>query len=126
MDLVIYKSILELDIKLDDRGLIGSVEFPKGARVISAQLQHGVVAIWAICNPEEPVERYYLMALPTGLPTDLLTKYETEFVATIMALNGNVVFHIFLIKNPGESLPVTVNPAAGYASTLENVISGVQ
>ncbi|MCH4866745.1 hypothetical protein [Bacillus sp. 1006-3] len=78
--------------KLDH--MIQKVELPVGAKILSAVIQDGDVAIYALVNSiEEEKETVEFVTQSTG--ESMVTKLcEYTFLDTVMADNG-LVFHIF-------------------------------
>lgn len=87
----VYKYPLEVNDEV-------SVYMPKGARVLSVQVQDGRPCLWAECNPDgESVLRTFLIR-GTGHPID--DEIEKEYIGTIQMCEGLIVFHVFEKKNP--------------------------
>jgi len=66
------------------------LELPRNARVLSVQVQRGETCLWALVNPEQPLEpRTFVCQLTGGAfdPTGL------EYVSTYQ--NGWFVGHVF-------------------------------
>jgi hypothetical protein len=65
------------------------VQMPKGAKLLSIQLQDGVPAIWALCDPSSPSVARRIKAYGTG--DDVAPSL--PFVATLQI--GLAVLHYF-------------------------------
>ena len=65
---------------------------PRGAKVLCVQAQHDVPCIWALVDPDAPVEPREFRIIGTGHPiTDELGPY----VGTFQLMGGGLVFHVF-------------------------------
>lgn len=77
---------------LDPLNDVMSINMPKGAEVLSAGVQSGIVHLWAVVDPEADKEPRAFLAVGTGhLTFDDLGR----FVGTVMLFDGQLVFHIF-------------------------------
>ncbi len=66
---------------------------PRGAVVLSVQVQHETPCVWALVDPEAPkVPRRFRWA-GTGHPLDLRGFW--KFVGTFQLHGGDLVFHLF-------------------------------
>ncbi|WP_037322845.1 DUF7352 domain-containing protein [Amycolatopsis thermoflava] len=72
--------------------LIGEpvIPMPRGAQILTVQMQDGQPQLWALVDPAQPVERRRLFIVGTGqpMPTDAAT-----YLATWQS--GPFVFHLF-------------------------------
>ncbi len=70
------------------------VEMPRGSQIKSAQHQHGQLCIWAEVNPKADKCKRQIVIIGTGheLPRE---GYGMEFVATVLELDGLLVWHIY-------------------------------
>lgn len=70
------------------------VSMPKGARVLSVDVQHGDVQVWVLVDPEAPTElRKFRMA---GTGHSLEKEIESlRFIGTVQMMGGNLIWHIF-------------------------------
>jgi hypothetical protein len=70
------------------------LDMPRGAKVLSLQVQNGEPKVWVLVNGSEPHERRSFGTYATGetLPTgtDL-----GRFVGTYQRNGGDLVFHVF-------------------------------
>lgn len=69
-----------------------SISMPKGAEILSVQEQHGKTCIWAMVNPNAPLEIRKIVIYGTGhvLPND-----PGQFIGTFQLQSGAYVFHMF-------------------------------
>lgn len=79
----IYKYTLELDN-------VQKVPLPKDAQILSAQLQHGCLTMWALVSPNNEPEDRTIQIFGTGHDVPVLPLY---FIDTVQ--EGNFVWHIF-------------------------------
>ena len=86
----VYKYPLEVNDEV-------SVNMPKGARVLSVQVQNGRPCLWAAVDPCETSqeERRFRIA-GTGHPIE--DDVVDGFIGTIQMYDGRLVFHVFEIK----------------------------
>ncbi len=70
------------------------VMMPKGSHVLSAAAQGKVVCVWAICDPEQPVEPRDFWVLGTGF---LAPDGDERYVGTAHCTDG-LVWHVFEVK----------------------------
>lgn len=73
------------------------VMMPKGARVLSVQVQNGSPCLWAAVDPNELTleERWFRIA-GTGYP--IQDDVVDGFIWTIQMYDGKLVFHVFEMK----------------------------
>lgn len=70
------------------------LNMPAGARVLSVQVQRGKPYIWALCCPDNEIEKRRFCALGTGhaCPEDIES---ARFVGTFQFEDRALVFHLF-------------------------------
>lgn len=92
------KTIYKYSIK-DNLHFI-KLEVPVGAKFLTVRMQHDTVTVWAMVDPEAPMETRYLELIMTGqeFNADLY-----EYLGTVQkpAWFGEVVGHMFVLKNTG-------------------------
>lgn len=78
------------------------LEMPKGAQILSVQVQHEQIAIWVLLDPavREKEERLFHVH-GTGYK---LPDVPLKFLGTVLAQQGYLVLHIF------EETQRTINP----------------
>lgn len=69
---------------------------PKGAKILSLQLQNGVPCIWALVDDKKELEPRPIFTYGTGNPIDLFGQ-ESYFLGTYQLRDGRLVFHVFYI-----------------------------
>ncbi|HDY86983.1 MAG TPA: hypothetical protein ENH82_02575 [bacterium] len=71
------------------------IEMPKGAKLLTVQVQRGIAFIWAMVNPmNTEVERIIKMV---GTGHDLSEQIMGDYIGTFQINNewGGLVFHVF-------------------------------
>ncbi|MCK8787655.1 hypothetical protein M0638_25130 [Roseomonas sp. NAR14] len=70
-----------------------TISMPEGAELLHVAAQGGEVCLWALVNPERPVETRRFRAFGTGhaIPAGL----SLRFVGTALLAGGALVFHVF-------------------------------
>jgi len=73
------------------------VMMPKGARVLSVQVQNGRPCLWAAVDPNKMTleERWFRIA-GTGYPVE--DSIIENYIGTVQMYEGKLVFHVFEIK----------------------------
>ncbi len=69
------------------------ISMPKGARVLSVDVQHGKVQVWALVDPEAPTELHRFMMVGTGHCLTEKCVESMRFIGTVQM--GDFVWHIF-------------------------------
>lgn len=73
------------------------VMIPKGARVLSVQVQNGRPCLWAAVDPNElTLEERLFRISGTGHP--IQDDVVDGFIGTIQMYDGKLVFHVFEMK----------------------------
>lgn len=81
----IHKQTLEIADQL--------ISCPAGARFLTAQMQHGKLAIWYECDPDQDNKPRIIVVAGTG--HELPTVGTLEHIATVQELDGALVWHVF-------------------------------
>lgn len=69
----------------------GDLTMPKGARILSVQMQNGQPHLWALVDPKAPLVMRNIRVYGTGWDVE-----ETgTFIGTFMTEGGQYVFHVF-------------------------------
>lgn len=71
------------------------LHLPEGARCLSVQVQYGTPCLWALVNPEAPVEKRQFRMAGTGHPIELVESL--SFIDTFQLEGGSLIFHVFEI-----------------------------
>lgn len=69
------------------------VQLPTGAEILTAQVQHGTVQMWACVDPDSPLETHHIRIHGTG--HCVLNHDKLKYISTFQLQNGNLVFHVF-------------------------------
>lgn len=68
-----------------------TLDMPQAARLLSVQVQRGVPHLWALVDPEMPIEQRQFRLAGTGDGID----GGVEFVGTVQLLGDALVLHLF-------------------------------
>lgn len=68
------------------------VMMPEHAVILTAQIQHGTLCLWAIVNPEAHVKGRQIEIIGTGWP---MPGADRSYIATVPINNGEFIWHIF-------------------------------
>jgi hypothetical protein len=89
MDVVIWKFSIDLQ---QEQG----VEIPKGAQVLTAQIQRSKISLWAKVDPHAPHILMTVLVLATGQDCDEKTFKEMRYLSTVQSNQGEFVWHVFI------------------------------
>jgi len=82
---VIWKYQLEVEYSQE-------IQMPKDARILTVQLQGPLPVIWAVVNPNAPLENRQIITYGTGTR---LSKGVVKYIGTYMTTKGKFVGHVF-------------------------------
>ena len=85
---VIWKYILEIT---DSQELI----MPKGACVLTVQVQNNTPCLWALVNPNAEKESRIFETFGTGHPICCATDMHRNYIGTYQTHGDSLVFHVF-------------------------------
>lgn len=68
-----------------------TVSMPAGADILTAQVQHGQVCLWARVDPLAAITQRKIRVAGTGHPV----ASEWAYIATVQLAGGGLVFHVF-------------------------------
>ncbi len=71
-----------------------TVKMPKGAQILSCQMQGELLSIWALVDEAAPKEARRFKSFGTGEKVDISPK-KLKFIGTVQATRGLMVHHIF-------------------------------
>ena len=73
------------------------VVMPKGAKVLTVQVQHGRPCLWAAVDPSQMdlEERLFRIA---GTGHAIVDEIVNDYIDTFQMLGGQLVFHVFEIR----------------------------
>lgn len=78
-----------------------SVRLPRGAQVLTAQVQRDLLQLWALVDPSEPVDTVQLRIVGTGHA--FLDADQWRYLSTVQVDGGVLVFHVFQEVGHGRS-----------------------
>lgn len=85
-----------------DIGMPGApfaVQMPRRACVVSVHVQGEQPRMWAIVDPEQPLEQRVFVVVATGATIpDTKVGAVAAFVGTFLVGGGDLVFHLFEVK----------------------------
>lgn len=72
-------------------GVVVEIMMPRGAEILTVNVQSDIICIWARVDTHEPYEgrRFCITATGTPCPPD-------KYVGTVLMHDGNFIFHVFL------------------------------
>lgn len=71
-----------------------AINMPRGAQVLSFQVQRGEPCIWALVDTDEPVEAKEFYLVGTGHPFAFNPDH-LRFIGTGQLMNGDLLLHLF-------------------------------
>ena len=71
---------------------VQSVSIPKGAKLLSVQMQGDAPQLWALCDERADKEQRHIAIYGTGNP---MPDAPGEFISTFQTHDGALVFHAF-------------------------------
>lgn len=87
------KSIWKFPLALQDEQMIS---MPEGAKPLSAQVQGGVLCLWALVDMLAPVAPRKVLVKGTGHPCDDSLD-ASQHVGTFQVAGGALIFHVFVL-----------------------------
>ncbi len=81
----IWKFLLEVTDTQD-------VKMPRGARILTVDVQHGTPCLWALVDGEQPRESRHIQMYGTGHSFDPVP---SDYIGTFQLSGGSLVFHVF-------------------------------
>lgn len=82
------KRIYKYPISVDDEI---SIKIPKGAVILTVQIQKGEPCIWALVDPDkEETERHFYL-----YGTGMTVTHAEVYIGSFQMLNGSLIFHLF-------------------------------
>ena len=107
MSQIIYKYIIDPEHPvLEISPLTGQdgKRRPLKEQILHVDKQHENMALWAMVTPERPPRHVDCQICMTGVPCQGVDP--ADHVATVLLIDGQFVFHIFLREVAGSALPV--------------------
>lgn len=74
------------------------IDMPKGARILSVQVQRGEPQVWGLVDPSAPKETRTFVLLGTGNVHASRLIVDCDYVGTFQIEGGALVFHLFAVK----------------------------
>ena len=74
------------------------MEMPKGAKILSVQIQKGRLCLWAIVNPDAERVPRHIVVVGTGHELGFCNG---AFINTIQMAGGDLIWHIFDLGEGG-------------------------
>ena len=68
---------------------------PKGAKILTVQVQNIEVVLWVLVNPDNETEERIIIMFGTGNPIDTIFNEKIAYIGTFQINNGNLVYHVF-------------------------------
>lgn len=68
------------------------IDMPKGAEILTLQMQNSEPCIWAFVNPEAKKEKRFFRIIGTG---HLIEPEERKYIGTFQLMSGALVFHLY-------------------------------
>lgn len=73
-----------------------TLDLPKGAKVLTVQMQHGEPQLWVLVDPENYTVKRSFRLVGTGHSVPTVGIW---YINTFQLDNGSVVFHLFEYQN---------------------------
>lgn len=72
-----------------------AIAVPRGAKLLTVQIQHDVACLWAVVDPKAPTATLDVYTFGTGsaISTDLLAML--TYLGTVQADGGDLIWHIY-------------------------------
>jgi hypothetical protein len=79
------------------------IVMPRNSKILSVQIQHGTLCLWALVDPTEPKDKErgdinIVRIYGTGHLISSLDIRDMNFMGTFQLLDGNFVGHVFASK----------------------------
>lgn len=74
-----------------------SLALPKNAKILTIQVQHGLVQLWVLVNPDSPAEVRNFRLVGTDFPI-AENPGILYYIGTIQLAKGTLILHLFEIK----------------------------
>jgi hypothetical protein len=85
-------TIWKYGLEITDRQ---TLRMPAGARLLTAQHQHGRLNLWAEVDQSAETEDRTIAIVGTGNP---MPEGKAEYLATVQAWVGHLVWHVFEVR----------------------------
>jgi hypothetical protein len=72
------------------------ISMPKGAEILTVQVQKGVPCLWALVDPETPEEvRHFRMAGTGHCISCNDERFNYKYISSFQLGEGSLIFHVF-------------------------------
>ena len=121
------RSVYKYDIVNTSNGII---EGPI-TKLLTAQVQHGTIVVWAEVDTEAPNRKFEVFPLGTGWPLDPPAGKECildthTYLSTVQLAGGSLVFHVYYAEITPKSLKKNPPmPAKTAAAKKEYAVESV-
>lgn len=85
------KAVWKFHLPTEDRVV---ARMPEGAQILSAQIQHGELYVWAVCDSDAPRLQRSFRIIGTGHEIDFDLD-RARYINTFQLHDGALVFHIY-------------------------------
>lgn len=82
------RTIWKTTLSVTDRQ---TLQLPRGAALLTVQMQFDMPQMWALVDPSQPIERRVIRIAGTGHPVD----FNCPYIGTFQLDGGALVFHVF-------------------------------
>lgn len=74
-----------------------TLDMPKGASILTVQIQNDMPSVWACVDSEQDIERRYFEIVGTGnpFPKENDEDIDRQYIGTFQLHEGKIVFHLF-------------------------------
>ena len=78
--------------QFENKGMFG-LDMPKGAEILTVQVQEGVPCIWAMVDPGQEKENRIIVIHGTGHPVQQAG--QKKYIGTYQECEGSLIWHVF-------------------------------
>ena len=71
------------------------IKMPKGAEILSVQVQNGIPYLWALVDPDAEIEERCIEVFGIGNPIQQFSDTQRKYVGTFQMHFGKLVWHLF-------------------------------
>lgn len=119
------RSIFKYDIVNTGNGVI---EGPI-TKLLTAQVQHGTIVVWAEVDTEAENVKYQIVPIGTGWPLDAPVGEQCildthQYIGTVQLAGGSLVFHVYAQKLTPIKVKKTESPKARVNKAAETTFTG--
>ena len=68
-------------------------EMPRGAQILTVQVQNNQICMWALVDPTAPKDRRHFQVVGTGHP--FKNWQQCNYIGSVQMLQGELVFHVY-------------------------------